>query len=326
MPTLTGRSGHLDVAMSDFATVAFETRDSQYIVDQLFPAIPVDKQSNKYFILDQRPFFTSPGDGALRAPRTQARKVEYSVSCDSYFAQNYALSHEFGVEELANLDRALLKEQNETKLLVNNLKLYQEIRVANKVTSISNIGSGVLLTGGNKWSDLVNSDPLGDVMSGQAFIRALTGLVPNVLMLDWDTHQVIKRHPVLLDMYKYVAGGTVTDEQMAAAFAVDKIIIAKAVKENQPEGAATSSLTSVWGNNALLAYVPGDGVPSIAEPCAGLYRFQWTSNDIYGQNFGVLRSQENGAGQRHVNIVETGHFQDEKIVARNLLYLIGNTL
>jgi hypothetical protein len=34
----------------------------------------------------------------------------------------------------------------------------------------------------------------------------MTGLVANTAVMDWDTLQVLRRHPVLLDMYKYTSG------------------------------------------------------------------------------------------------------------------------
>lgn len=324
MPLLTGRSGHLDAALSDFAVAAFDMQSDAFIADQFFPAVPVKHQSDKYYILDQRQFQTDVGTAALRAPRTKARKVEYSVSCASYYAPNYALAHEFGIEEFANLDMALKGEQR-TLLVVGLLKRAQEQRIANIVTSISNIGSGVVLAGTNKWSDYANSDPIGDVTSGAAFIRANTGLIPNKMLIDWDTYQLLGRHPVLLDMFKYTSGGTVQDSDIAKCFKVEEIVVAKAIKENQPEGGSTSSLTSLWGNTALLAYVP-PGTPSFETPSAGLYRFQWNDNGIYPGNFGVLRSMDDAAGGTHSETIEVGHFQDERVVARNLLYAITATI
>jgi hypothetical protein len=324
MPEISGRNGHIDAALSDFAVMAFDASDDQFVVDRFFPVIDVPKQSDKYWTLESRAFQTDVGDGARRAPRTKAKKVTYAVNSNSFYCDNYALSHDFGIEEFANLDAALRGEQR-TRLVVHLLKRAQEQRVANIVTSVSNIGSGVLLAGAAKWSDYTASDPIADITSGAAFIRATTGMIPNKMLIDWDTYQLLGRHPVLLDMYKYTSGGTVGDSDIAKAFKVDEIVVAKAIKENQPEGATTSSLSNLWGNNALLAYVP-PGNPSFEQPAAGLYRFRWGANDIYPGDFGVLRTVYDGAGSEHVETIEVGHFQAEKVVARNMMYLIGNTI
>jgi hypothetical protein len=94
-----------------------------------------------------------------------------------------------------------------TELLMRD----RELRIANMVSSISNVGSGVALTGSQKFSDYSGSDPISTVKSGMAFIRHQTGLVANTLILDYDTAAVLRDHPVLRDYVKYTQGPTLPD-------------------------------------------------------------------------------------------------------------------
>lgn len=326
MPQLNNVSGHLDAALSNYAVAAFDSGadGSKFVAPAIMPAVSVDKQSNKFFTLNAAEFFTDDGRQALRAPQTAAKRVIYSVSSDSYYCDNYALTHAFGVEEMNNMDPAV-RGQQAVDLIQGKLRRSQEIRVANLLTSISNIGSGVALTGSNKWSDYAGSDPIGDVDSGQAFIRRMTGLAANTLVLDSDTLAILRRHPLFLDMFKYTSGGTVTMEQMAQAFRVSSILEAAGLKNAVNQGQA-ASLQNIWGNNAVLLYVPPGGSSSFSQPSAGAVRFQWTADGIYGSNFSVLRSLKNEAGSEHAEIIECGHFQAEKVVGKNLIYGITNTL
>lgn len=322
MPTINGQNGHIDAALSNFAVMAFDS-GGDFIGDLLFPKIPVPRQSDFYWTLDGAPFLRDAGLAARRAPRTQAKRIEFSVGTANYFAPNYALAHDFGLEENKNLDMAL-RGQHNTKLVVDNLKRGQEMRIAALVTSISNVGSGVALTGTDKWSDYASSDPLSVITTGQAFIQARTGVVPNTLALDWNTAKVLRRHPALLDLFKYSDGGVVTLDQMKTAFDVENLLISRSIKDNSREGQA-SSVVSLWGNFACLAYV-NPGAPSFENPSTGGVRFRWDDNGIYPGEFGVLRTVYDGAGSVHAETIEVGYFQDERIVARDMFYTVTGTL
>lgn len=318
--TLTGADIHVDTPLSNLAVAAFDLGDESFIADQIFPAIPVGKESDKYYVIEKDAFLRIPS--TLRARRTAAKRVEFTVSSNSYFANNYALAAENALEDLINQDMALQIRQNSVKLVVTNLRRDQENRVAGLITSITNIGSGVQLTGTNKWSNN-NSDPIADVTTAHAFIRSRTGgLSANTGVIDEDTLAIVRRHPLLLDMYKYTSGGEVTDEQLRAVFKVGRLLVGKGMKENMPEGSTTSSITNLWGNNLLLIHT--GKATGLQTQTLGL-RFQWR-NPIFPANFAVATSIENKAGQKKVEILEAGYFQDEKIVAGDLAYCIQNTL
>lgn len=322
--TPVGPDAHVNVPLTNIAIEAFaapsDAAGDVFVGDQLFPSVTVGKQSDKYYVIEKGEFLRAPAS-TLRAQGTEARRVEFRVSSDSYFAHNYALAAENPLESLANADVAIRLRENSTRLVVGLLRLDQEIRIANAVTSISNIGSGVQLTGTDKWSD-PNSDPRADVRTGHAFIRQNTGLRANTAVIDADTFEIIRTHPLLLDMYKYTSGGQLGTQQLADVLGVQRILVPTGIKHNEVEGAATASVTNVWGNVCLLAHVAaGTGLQT---KTLGL-RMQWR-NGIFPANFGVLTNVENKAGQKKVEVLEAGYYQDEKLVAGSLGYLIDDTL
>lgn len=319
--TPIGGDAHIDVPLSNFAVSAFSDGTDEFIADQLFPSVPVGKQSDKYYTIQKDNFLMLPSEGALRAPRTQARRVEFTVSSDAYFALNYALANENALEDLANADVAIQLRQNSVRIVTAQLRRAQEDRIARLVTSASNVGSGVILSGSTKWSDFVNSDPLGDVTTAHAFIRSNTGLLANTMVIDWDTLQVIRRHPDILDMFKYTEGGMATDAQLREVFKVQTILVGRAIKNVGKEG-QVASMANIWGNNVLLAHI--ERGTSLQTQTLGL-RMQWTPEG-FPAPFSVERRVESGAGTRKVEIVEAGHFQDERLVAPSLGYVIASTL
>lgn len=315
---LTSRDVHMDVPLSNLAVEAFAT--GNYIGAQLFPTIDVRKQSDRYYTIDKNTWLAAPVS-TLRAPKTPPGRVEFLVSSDSYFADNHTLASENAWEVIANADDPIQLRQRTTRFLVDMLMRGQEVRIANLVTSITNIGSGVVLAGGAKWSNYLTSDPVADVTTGHAFIRHNTGLRANTIMMDADTYNIVRRHPVLLDMYKYTQGGLVNDAELAAVFNVNKILVSDAIRNAAGEGAA-GSLVNIWGNNVLLTYV-NPSPTGLRTATFGL-GFRWLNPDLPAP-WGVRVYNDPDLGKK-LEITEVGYYSDEKVVARELAYAVTATL
>lgn len=316
--TPTGGDGHLDAPLTQMAVKAFTGGADTFVAPRLLPFVTVDKQSNKYYIIDPDSWLLIPN--TRRSPKVAPRRIEWKVSSDSYFANNYALAGENALEDLANADAALALRENTTQVVVEALLRDLEVRVANLVSSVSNVGSGVVLSGTNKWSDYTGSDPISDVTTGHAFIRQTTGLLANTLVMDRDTYETVRRHPLILDMFKYTRGGLLSDEELRGVFKVDNLWVPQGIKNNALE-AATSSITNIWGNTALLARVqPG---LSMQTATFGL-SFIWEPDGVPG-TMQVLRYNDPDPGKK-VEVIEAGYYADNKVIAKNLAYAITTTL
>lgn len=315
---LSPKDVHIDVPLSNIAVEAFATGD--FLGMKLFPVVDVRKQSDKYYTITRNSWLRTPST-TLRAPKESPRRVEFDVSSDSYFSDNYALASENAHEVIANADDPIQLRARTTRFLVDMLMRDQEVRIANLVTSISNIGSGVALAGGNKWSNYVSSDPVADVTTGHAFIRSNTGLIANTALMDWDTYQTVRRHPVLLDMYKYTQGGLVNDAELKAVFKVEEILVSNAIRNAAQEN-ATASLVNIWGNNLLLAHVSQN--PTGMRTATFGLAFRWLNPELPAP-WGVRVYDDPDPGKK-VEITEASYYQDEKIVAAQLAYLVGSTL
>lgn len=315
--TVTGRDAHVDVPLANIAIKAFQGAGS-YIAQSLFPIVSVAKQSDKYYTIDKDSWLHIPH--TLRAPKTAPRRIEFKVSSDSYYCDNYALAGSNALEDLANADMAIMLRENTSQIVVDALMRDYENRVASMVTSGTNLGSYVALTGTAKWSDFVNSDPIADVTTGHAFIRLNTGLSANTLVVDKDTIAVVRRHPMLLDLYKYTSGGQLNMDQLKEVFGVSNVLIGEGIKNNALENAA-SSITNIWGNNVLLARV----VPAVSRQSEtfGL-SFRWTPAGMPAP-MTVRRYSDPDPG-KGVEIIDIGYYQDEKIVAPSLCFGILDTI
>ena len=81
MPQPTKSQVHVDAVLTNISVAYLQNADS-FIADKVFPVVPVDKKSNKYFVY---PFLMirRPPSSPL-APYTALVRSGYSLSTDSY--------------------------------------------------------------------------------------------------------------------------------------------------------------------------------------------------------------------------------------------------
>lgn len=316
----TGRDLHIDVPLTNVAIEAFQgAGDITYAADALFPAVPVGKQSDKYYTIDKAAWLRNYD--SLRARKATPRPIEFSVSSDSYFCDNHALREDNALEDLDNADVAIALRQRSTNNVVEAIRRSKEIRVAKTVTSISNVGSGVRnATAGTLWSQVTSADIQGQVSSAHAFIQHNTGLRGNVAIVDYNSYEQARRNTRLLDFFRYARPGSLlTGDELATVFGVQRVVIADGVyNANGPS--STASMQPMWGANFVLAHVaPGQ---SIRTRSFGL-TFTWRRPGFPGPIY--TRRYADADPGRQVEWVEAGFYHDEKIVAPDLCYVINTT-
>ena len=61
MPSPTARQSHIDAALTN---VSIAYANAEYIFDQIFPIVPVAKQSNKFFVFPKASWFRNETRGS----------------------------------------------------------------------------------------------------------------------------------------------------------------------------------------------------------------------------------------------------------------------
>jgi hypothetical protein len=310
---ITARDVHIDRPLSNLV-LGFEPHST--IVQDFLPIVDVRKQSDLYFKYDKGAFFRIPANnGTARAPKTKGRVVNFNVSSDSYYANNYALVDEISYETLANEDDPLKIKEKSARFVHDLLMLDMEDRVASQITSGSNLGSYAAVS--SKWSDGTagNSDPFGDIETAKESVRATTGYDPNYIIFGREVYNSLINHADIIDRIKYVQKGVVTRDLLASLFDVEVVLIGNAIKNTGEEG-QSDSFSSVWGKNTIVGkFAPPntDGRdPSL------MYGMRWT-NPMFGTPMAV-EVWDDPDHSAFTN-VRVGYYQDEKIAAPELGYL-----
>ena len=243
-----------------------------FIAEKLFPRLPQvlssvtlakvgDERLRKY--------------GLKRAPGTPTKRIDIK-----YDGQTYTVD-QASVE--VPIPRELIREADESRRLnVGNyldisqiamvtandvLLLDYELDVATIATTPATYAAGhvVTLAGATKWSH-VDGTPVDDIEAASNLIRKKLGRRPNKLTLSADAFVAVKNN---IQVRSYVPDsqlGAPTIAQLQNIFNVEEIVVGEAIWKAEDDVGA-----DVWGNNAILAYVPrmaGANI-SLAEPAFG---------------------------------------------------------
>ena len=314
----TGRQIHVDQPLSNLLVAAFESQ-GDFVGMQLFPVVPVGKQSDKYYTLKKESWLTI--QNTRRSPKTRANRIEFDVSSDSYYADNYAIGADIALEDLANADIGLNLRGSNTALIGRMLLADAEVRIAATATLSGNhAGQLICASGPTAWDSVNSADIVGQFTDAHLSIFRATGLRANVAMMDYQSYVYAKNNSRLFSRFQYRATGPalVSDAQLMEALSVDRLLIARSQKNTNNAGQAVGSISSIWGPTALLARVE----PGVSMQAAtwGL-SFRWTDPAL-GAPMAITTAVEDGAGSRKVEVLEGGYYQDEKLVAKDLAYYI----
>jgi len=265
----TNSDVHVDQALTNMS-VAYMQEDSAFIADKVFPVIPVAKQSDKYYIYNRNDFFRD--EAKKRAPGTESAGGEYGLSTDSFFADVWAFHKDVAEQTSANEDEVLDGESDAAEFTIQKLMIRRERQFVTKYMS-----TGVWTTdktGGTdfvKWDDEAASDPIEDVKDGRLLVAGTTGFKPNTMTVSLEVHEALKKHPLVLERFKYTSSESITAEMIARLLELDNYYVASSIYATNEEG-ATAAYSFAVGKVALLCYV--NPAPSRMKPSAG-YVFGW---------------------------------------------------
>lgn len=302
---------HIDAALSNLS-IAY--RNESYIADGVFPLVPSDKQTDKYFIYTKDFWFRN--SVVRRGPGGSYAEGGMELSNTGFDCINRGLSFPVPEETVENQDAAIDMEDDGAAWLADQFMLDREITLAAAIMDNSAWATDITLSGGSQWSDYANSDPIGDIETGKEAIKKLTGRYPNMVLMGAEVWDKLKFHPDLLDIYKHTSAAVLTKEQIAKVFDLGKIMVGDAVQNTAAEGANFSG-NFIWPKNALLLYVPPAPGKRVA---ASGYTFTWRQNGF------VIPIRKVEQPMRRRSVLLGDHAYDQKVVGTDLGYEIINAV
>ena len=292
-------------------------RNAAFVAEQVFPIIPVDKQSNRYPVygIDNLRYQDDE-----RRPGGLANEIQWNLSTNPYFCDGHALSMPIPDEDRENADAAIDIDTDTTINLTDKIFLAREVNLVNSL--LSNL-TPVDLTAGSVTFDNTAVDPVAYIDAQKETIAAQIGLEPNSMLFSRPAWRAFRNNPNVL---KHVYGTSaiapdqqIDEDQAAKLLELDNIIIAKAVNVTTAEGITPVTSQYVWGAYkdsggnvltngalALLFYRPKSaGLRTVSLG----YQFTWQKGRL-----GSLVYKDR-MDKRHSDWIEVMRYYDERVVA-----------
>jgi len=276
--------------------------------ERLFPTVPVNKQSDKYYVFGREGWSVQ---NDVRAPGTEANEIPgIALSTDTYYAQEHSLQAPITDEERWNADSPLSPDRDGTELVTSKIWLGREKSMRDLVTATANYATSntTTLSGTAQWNDYVVSDPISNLRTGKSAVHARIFMEPNVAVIPYQVMTILEDHPDFIERIKYSERGIVSSELISAVIGLGSVVIPGVGIDNALLGQAPS-LGYLWGKDVILAWVPprpGLKVPAFA------YEFGWKGNPG-GQLQYVDRWREE---KRKSDLVRVCRYYDLKLVAQ----------
>ena len=309
---------HLDKPLSDIS-IGYVPEEASFIGDKVFPSVPVDKQSDKFYIWTKGFWLRNAVE--KRTPGDTFPEGRLQLSNDSYYCNEYHLGFPIPDEDRQNQDPGIELETTGAEWLKTQFWLNREIDVASVAFASGSWANYV--TGGTNftvWSNYDESDPISDVNLGMQTIQKATGKKANALVIGKEVFDILAEHPNLLEKFKYTSVGILSPEQVRQALRVDTLLIGEAVYESTAEGAASATRGYIWGKHGLLLHVPK--APGLRVAAAG-YTFEWRIAGAGGLTIAIENIREDNRKRDFLTAI---HAFDNKVVGSDLGYYFSGAV
>ena len=301
---------HVDVPLT-WISVAYIQKQTNFIASQMFPILPVDHQSDRYYVFTKADWFRD--EMKVRLDGAESEGSGYNLdNTPTYYALKWALHKDIGDDIRANSDSPLNPDRDATSFLTKRGLLRQEIQwAADFFTTGLWTAPGSDSAPAITW-DKAQSTPIEDVEAARAAILSTTGIEPNKIALGYQVYSKLRNHPDIIDRLKYTSSATVTTDTLARLFDLEQVLVARAVQNTAAEG-QTAAYSFVQGKNALLGYsAPG---PGMLTPTMG-YIFAWKGVSAgLGQTIGIKRIRMEW---RNADRIEAQIAFADKVIAADL--------
>lgn len=299
---------HLDEALTH---VSLAYRNENFIADLIAPRVAVRRQTDRYYIHNANREWMRPS-ADTRAPGAESQELDFSLSTDSYFCDDHALSAFVPDEERENADPAILPDIDRVEYLTERLLLNREAHLAAKLATSSEIAETDV--GSDVTWDNPSSLPLASLAAAITSISSQVQRRPNTLLLSPGAFEALRNHPAVVDRLKYTQGQAVGTGNLAALLDLERVVVGRASINTAPEGLPATT-EPILGRDAYLLHVPTRPGQRILAAC---YTFVWAGTQS-GANSGftVERWRE---PRRKADGLRVQMYYDHKITAPGAIH------
>jgi hypothetical protein len=301
---------HIDVALTNLS-VAYVNED--YVADDVFPIVPVQVRSDRYFVYNSAAFLRGSGFDAngklnsLRRPGTRSEEEDYEVSHLPYLCEQYARNRPVTDAEVNLADQPLQPAMDTTIMLTEGRKIENEMMVAKKAMTRANYDTGnkvQLVTTTTSWIAATGKPLSVDIPNGKKAVFGGLLRSANRLLLNYDSAQALKNNAEYIERVKYVSKETLTNDGLVPVIDGLQPVIGKGRRITSAEGAANTS-GYIWvddqGQNSALVYYKPPSIPGLKMTSLGA-TFEAPDDTLNVRGFVVKRWREENIDSERVEV------------------------
>lgn len=207
-----------------------------------------------------------------RAPGSATKRITFGYAGKPYAIVPEALEAVVPNENLNDAAQVpgIDLASDAVDLVLDTLELAHEYACADLSRSAANYDADhkVALVGTDRWTDPAASNPSEDIKNAIEAVRKAVGVRPNTVILSASAFAAVTLNQKILDRLKYTSADAVTTQMLARLWNVQTVMVGDAVGAS----GADDSLSDVWGDDVIVAYVApasGGNSRSAARPSYG---------------------------------------------------------
>ena len=318
-PSDLDRNKFLDrFAIGAFSTGAAGEGAGGFIARQLFPVIPSDDETGKYFEIDlddvRRDTFKP------RAPGTEIETGNWRQSTKSFATEQYAYGEGLPEEFTAKSSPSLDVEETSTLVCAERALISQEVRFGDAYWKTGVWGTDKAGATASSSTEYVYwnrsaATPIDDAAALSTALKLKGGRRPNTLALGSYVRDYLINHPSIVGRLNngQTPGGPAeaTLMDLAKLFKVQRVIVADGVYNSANEGATATNGFALNAKSAWFGYV--DPRPNKYTATAGA-TFTWRG--IAGNDQGIRMFRRWDASRRRW-VIEMLHDDVFKAISVN---------
>jgi hypothetical protein len=259
-------------------TVAIGYRNPQFVGGVLFPRVPVEISGGQVLEFGKEDFLKY---NIRRAPGSDTKRISFGYLGKPFALLQDALDvpipREFqrDASVMPGIDLGTRATQKGMRVVTKSLEEEQAAIALNAANYDAN--HKVALAGADKWSDPA-SLPGPQLDDYREAVRASTGEYPNVMVVGATAFKALRNNPSVIDRFKYTSKESITAAMLAALYELDVVAVARSITSDD-----AGVFSDIWGNNAVLAYVPQQ-LTGIEEPSYG-YTYTMVGHPLVEQPY-----------------------------------------
>lgn len=261
----------VDKPLTNVSNGLFQEMTS-FICERLLPNIPVVQQTGKvgkYGTSHLRVHANSMG-GRGEAPRVELVAPDVSTT---YTVEDHGLEIVLSPNDYRNYELPFDAERDAVMANTYANLVAKEYALSYAMGSTAGtLTQNTTLTGTSQFSDLVNSDPVAQILAARQAVRTNCGMFPNKAWCEANVYETLRVHPQLWDRlgFKFNQSGQLSQANVAMALNVKELLVAESVYDSSSQG-QTASMAPIWSKTLYFGVLPD--AAAIMQKSLGYYLY-----------------------------------------------------